>query len=195
MQYLKLLAAGVVLSMLGACSGTLNPRPLAPTGQFATETKIAADGVKLVKPFLPKYRAMVFINTPETFAQRYNDFFVRNLTTTKQFELVARKPEIEQLVIQKKLASSVSNISDLIGLNQLQRQIGPFLVFEPRIEAKGGYRFDGRIKAIDPETGETVLHIEHTAFNWSGLDDPLLYPLLNAFLQWTKGERIATSEK
>ena len=37
--------------------------------------------------------------------------------------------------------------------------------------------------------------VEQTAFNWAGLDDPLFFPLFNAFLEWTKGEKIRTAPK
>lgn len=192
---------GIVLTLvlasaiLSGCSSTLKTRDIDATGRFPTDTVLADGGVKAAKPFQAKYKALAYIKTDGNKNTEYNDFFVKTFTKTGAFSKTATKGDLETLVIEWKLADKVGNISDLIGLNQLQKQIGPFLVVEPHVEWRGGYNFYANLKAIDPETGETVLHIEQTAFNWSGLDDPLFFPLFNAFLQWTKGEKIATAPK
>ncbi len=177
-----------------SCSTTLKPRTLDSTGRFPTETKISAEGLKVVTPFLDKYKALAYIKT-DAKGKQYNDFFVESFKSMGTFTKVVQKEDLESLVVEKKLMDKVTNISDLIGLNQLQKQIGPFLVIEPYAEFKGRFQFFAHLKAIDPESGQTVLLLEQTAVNWSGLDDPLFFPLLNAFLQWSKGESISTAPK
>jgi len=46
-------------------------------------------------------------------------------------------------------------VSDLVGLNNLSKEIGPFLIVEPNAVFKGGYNFEGTLKAIDASTGKT----------------------------------------
>jgi hypothetical protein len=178
------------------CSTTMKPRSLDPaTGQFPTSSKLSADAVKANKPFDEKFRAMVYVKTDESKAKEYNDFFVESLKNMGTFNKVVTKEDLETLVLERKLTDRVSNISDLIGLNQLEKQIGPFLVVQPYVEWKGGYNFFAHLKAIDPETGGAVLLLEQNAFNWAGLDDPLFFPLMNGFLQWTQGKPISTTPK
>lgn len=181
---------------VSGCSTTLKPRTLDPTtGQFATDTKLSADSVKTQKPFVEKYKVLAYVKTDDSKAKEYNAFFVESISNMGTFNKVVTKQDLEALVLQRKLTDKVSNISDLIGLNQLAKQIGSFLVVEPYVEWKGGYNFFAHLRAIDAESGETVLLLEQNAFNWAGLDDPLFFPLMNGFLQWTQGKPIATAPK
>lgn len=178
------------------CSTTLKPRTLDPaTGKFSTTSKLSADAVKVNKPFEEKYKTLAYVKTDESKAKEYNNFFVETLKNMGVFTKVVTKEELEALVLERKLTDKVSNISDLIGLNQLSKQIGPFLIVQPYVEWKGGYNFFAHLKAIDPETGGTLLLLEQNAFNWAGLDDPLFFPLMNGFLEWTKGKPISTESK
>ena len=97
---------------------------------------------------------------------------------------------MEQMVFSKNLSDEVSSVSDRIGLHNLQKHIGNFLIIEPYVEWKGGYSFFSSLKAFDAHTGEIVLHLENTAFNWSGLDQPLFFPLLNGLVQWIENQPI-----
>lgn len=200
MKLYWLVPFALALAVTG-CSTTMKPRTLDTiTRQFPTETKLSADSVKTQKPFAEKFKSLVYVKTDESIkfphqAKQYNDFFVESMRNMGTFDKVVTKQDLEALVLERKLTDRVSNISDLIGLNQLARQMGPFLVVEPYVEWKGGYSFFAHLKAIDPESGETVLLLEQNAINWSGLDDPLFFPLMNGLLQWTQGKPIATAPK
>lgn len=195
MKLYRLIPFTLAVAVTG-CSTTLKPRALdTTTGQFQTDTKLSADSVKAQKPFVEKYKSLVYVKTDESKAKQYNDFFVESMKNMGTFNKVVTKQDLETLVLERKLTDRVSNISDLIGLNQLAKQMGPFLVVEPYVEWKGGYNFFAHLKAIDPESGETVLLLEQNAFNWAGLDDPLFFPLMNGLLQWTQGKPIATAPK
>ena len=192
---MKLSLCGLLtmVMFLTGCSTTLKPRPLDATGKFATPTRISAGGIKTVKPFQEKYKTLVYVKFDGSVSTKFNDFWVESFKNMGVFAKVARKSDLESLVIERKLTDKVTGVSDLIGLHQLQQQIGLFLIVEPDAEWKEGYDYIASLKAVDPETGETVLYLEQNAFNWSGLDDPLFFPLLNAFLQWSKGESISTA--
>lgn len=193
MKYLRMVAL-LPLFLLAACSSTLKTKPLdARTGYFPTQTKLDAEGIKTQKPFSDTYKNLVYIKIDDSKSKQYTAFFVESFKNMKSFGKVDEKADLESIVITQHLSDKVATVSDLVGLNKLQASIGPFLIVEPYVEWKGGYSFMAQLKATDPSTGETVLLLEQTAFNWAGLDEPLFYPLLNAFMQWTRGERIATA--
>jgi hypothetical protein len=185
----------VVATFLGGCSGTLKTRDIdAKSKKFPTDSVLADDGVKIAKPFEAKFKPMAYVKL-DSKNTKYNEFLIKTIEKMGAFDRVVLKSDLEAFVLEKKLTDRISNISDLVGLNQLQKQIGPFLVIEPLVEWKGGYNYWGHLKAIDPSTGETVFLVEQNAFNFSGLDDPLFYPLFNALLQWVRGEKISTASK
>jgi hypothetical protein len=175
------------------CSSTLKPATLDPGGRFATASRISPEGVKIAKPFDAKFKPLLYVKIDDSKAETYRDFFVSSFRNMNVFTAVNAKSDFEKMIIERKLTDTVSNVSDLIGLHNLAKQIGPFLVVEPYLEWTGGYNYVASVKAIDPATGETVLHLEQKAFNWAGLDKPLFYPLLNGFIDWANGRTIATA--
>lgn len=178
---------------LTGCNATLQPRPTDADGLFPTSSLIDSDGIKIQKPFSSKYKSLVYIKTDDSKSVEYNDFFIQSIKNLDVFGRVLGKSDIESIVIQKDLSDKVGNVSDLVGLNRLAKEIGPFLIVTPYVEWKGGYNYLAQITAIDAETGETVLKLQNTAFNWAGLDKPLFYPLLNGFAEWTRGQTIGTA--
>ena len=181
----------LLVSLLCACSTTLKPTTLDETGYFGTSTKIRSDSIKTKESFRPEYKKMLYVKTDEK-NEKFNTFYIETFKNMNEFEKVLCKDEMESLVFEKNLTDSVSSVSDKIGLHNLQKEIGPFLVVEPYAEFLGGYNYSANLKAYDPETGKDVLVIENKAFNWAGLDKPLFYPLFNAFLEWVRGENIQT---
>jgi len=192
MRSLRILVAVLPVLALAACAD-VKPKPINPsTGLFPTNTVLQSDAVRVNKPFDPKFRHLVYLKVPDDKPKEFSQFYLTELRNTKLFDKVADKSDLEAVVIQQNLSDTVPSISDLVGLHKLETKIGPFLVVEPYIEWKGGYNFMGQMKAVDPATGETVLLLQQKAFNWVGLDAPLVYPLLNGFLQWARGTKILT---
>jgi hypothetical protein len=176
--------------LLGACSSTFQPAHLDPTtGRFAGDARV--DTVETQAPFDARYSKMLYVMT-DSKIDSFNDFFIQSFTSMGSFTTVIGKDKIEALVIQKNLTDKVPSVSDLVGLNRLAKEIGPFLVVEPTVVFLGGYRFQASLKVTDASTGGVVLKITNAATNWAGLDKPLFYPLFNAFLDWTKGRPILT---
>jgi len=176
---------------LGGCSSTLKPTKLNEDGYFNTGTVISADCIKIQKDFKDEYKALLYVKTDEK-NEKLNEFFLDTFTNMEIFDEVKDKAGMENLVFEKDLSDSVSSVSDRIGLHNLQKEIGPFLVVETYVEWKGSYDFMSKLTAFDPQSGKEVLVLEKTAFNWVGLDKPLFYPLFNAFLDWARGEEIRT---
>lgn len=183
----------LILSVAG-CSTTLQPTSLNEEGYFDTETQIRSEGIKTVEDFRPEYRQLLFVKT-ESKDDELGSFFFESFENMNWFGDVKDKGAMEALVIEKGLTDEVSGISDRIGLHNLQKQIGTFLVVETDAKWEGGYDYVAMLTAFDPQTGKDVLVLENTAFNWSGLDKPLFYPLLNAFLEWARGQEISSREE
>lgn len=92
---------------------------------------------------------------------RRADFFVSALKDMHAFKTVTTKDDLEAIVIGRDLGSKVPSLSD------------------------------GTLQAIDASTGQTVLLIKISAFNMAGLDEPLFHPMLNGFINWTRGQPVA----
>lgn len=180
-------------TLLGGCSSSGQIRQLNNSGIFPASAQMAPSEVKVAKAFDGKYKQMAYLLVNTETESRDTKFLVRLVKDSGVFQKTIEIPDMERLIIERQLQGQVSGTTDLISLSKVQQKIGPFLIVEPVVEWSGGYNHTATIKAIDPASGETVLHLEKTAFNWSGLDDPLTYPVMNAFLQWSRGEQISVS--
>jgi hypothetical protein len=170
----------------------LKPTTLnAQTGLFPTSSVVAADEVTLQEPFKPEYGALLYVKTDVT-SEQYNEFFMKSFKQVRPYQSVLDKAGMEALVISRGLTDRVTGISDLVGLNRLAKEIGPFLVIEPTVEWLGGYDFICTFKVTNAATGAQVLVIKRKVFNWAGLDAPLFYPMMNAFVEWSAGRPITT---
>jgi hypothetical protein len=177
--------------LTAACSSTFEkPRLDRATGRFQSNSPV--DVAEVGAPFGPQYADMVYVMT-DSKVEKFNGFFVAAVEQTGSFKSVLDKDALEALVIQKDLADKVPSVSDLVGLNRLSKETGPFLVIEPTVLYLGAFRFQATLKATDASTGRVVLKLQNTATNWAGLDNPLFYPLFNALLDWTKGRQIASA--
>lgn len=187
----KLLTLVLVTPLLFACSTTLKTTELNAQGYFTTNQSLKDTGVEQKGEFKESYRTFLYLK-PTGDIEKLDVFFRDSFENMQVFEQVLSQEQLEELVFEKDLADKVTSVSDKIGLHQLQKEIGPFLVVEPKLEWQGGYDYYARIKAYDPISGKNVLTLTNEAFNWDGLDQPLFYPLFNAFLQWTRGQDIAS---
>lgn len=189
---LRLATAVTFAALLAGCNATLHvDQPDPTTGLYATHSTLKPEDVKVVDKFDPAYTQMLYLKiNAETPNPRFVDFFVAAFKDMHTFKKVMTKDDLEALVIERNLGSKVPNVSDLVGLNNLSKEIGPFLIVEPNAIFKGGYVFEGTMKAVDASTGKTVLLIDTSAVNMAGLDDPLFHPMLNGFINWTQGKPV-----
>lgn len=185
----------VLVLLLSGCASNGVVRKLEANGTFAATSKVAAEDIRVAKPFKPKYGEVAYLLINSEGSDVNNKFLASVIKSSGVFRKTMEVPEMERMIVEKRLADKVGSAIDLVSLNKLQKEIGFFLVVDPSMEWKGGYNFTGSIKVQDPETGDTVLHLQRNAFNWAGLDDPLTYPLVNALIQWSRGEQISTESK
>lgn len=181
------------MAILAGCGSTLKVTELdEKSGYFPASQKIPHDGVVVYTQYnAEKYSPMLYVKTDEK-DKKYNAFFIDSFTRTRKFKKVVGKSELEEYVFKNNLAGKVTSVSDVIGLHNLQKEIGNFLVVEPYVEWKGGYNFEAEFKVLDPADGKVVFHVRNKAFNWDGLDQPLFFPMFNAFMDWIEGKTIPT---
>lgn len=187
---LRITSALLLAGLLAGCNTTLHvEKPDAATGLYVTHTALKPEDVRVAEKFDPAYAQMVYLKiNAETPNPRFVDFFASAFKEMHTFKKVVTKDDLQEIVIERNLGSRVPSVTDLVGLNNLSKEIGPFLIVEPNAVFKGGYMFEGTLKVTDASTGKTVLLIDKTAFNMAGLDDPLLNPMLNGFINWTRNQ-------
>ena len=119
---------------MSGCSSTLKTRPTDAQGLFPTSSLLDVDGIMVDKPFSSKYKAIAYVQMDNSKSVEYKDFFIDSIKNLHIFNQVLGKSDIESLVIQRGLAGKVESVSDLVGLNRLAKQVGPFLIVKPYME-------------------------------------------------------------
>jgi hypothetical protein len=192
----RIACAFLLAGLLAGCNATFHAqKPDATTGLFATQSVLKADDVRVAEKFDSSYTKMLYLKVnAEEPNPKFVDFFASAFKEMHTFQKVMTKDELQQVVIERNLGGKVPSVSDLVGLNNLSKEIGPFLIVEPNAVFKGGYMFEGTLKVTDASTGKLVLFIDKTAFNMAGLDDPLFNPMLNGFINWTHNQPIAQKQ-
>ncbi len=191
----KILGIAVLTLLLSACATTLKTIELDDkTGRYTTKSLIPSNGVLVNTPFKNTYRPVVYVKTHDKH-KVYNKFVFNSFKNMGVFGKVLSKKDLEKYVFENKLTSKVPSVSDSIGLHNLTKHMGNFLIVHFEIQFKGGYNFEADIIARDPVSNKIVFHVRNSAFNWSGLDQPLFYPLFNAFIEWSQGKQISTGKK
>lgn len=164
---------------------TQSGRTVRPDGSTPPPT-VEPGGVKIGAPFSAERYGKMAVVLDLTENQTINSFFRDSIRNSGRFQQVLSESELERYVIQQQI-EGVTDTSSLISLNKLAQRTGPFLVIKPYVELRGGYRVLASLEAIDAQTSQTVFRAEKAVTNWAGLDKPLLYPLFNAFVDWTQG--------
>jgi len=174
-----------------SCSPTLKVKELnVKTGKLPTETIITESEILVKKNVnLKEYSQFLFVKKSGLNMEKYENYILGTLKNVGGFQKYYTQTELEQYVIQKGLTDKVTSISDNIGLLNLSKNIGKFLICESNVEYKGGYDFSFEYKVIDPTNAEILLHIKHDAFNWGGLDRPLFNPVFNEYIDWIKANQ------
>jgi hypothetical protein len=152
---------------------------------FPTSTEVDKKHVKIFRPLAGveevKY---VFLQSSRAFGNdRFYDF-MKDALLKIGFKKVYGEEELAKMVIQAGLSQYITNLSDLISLNNLAKATGPFLVLRARVYLVSDvvYRFD--LQLIDPLSGSTYLEMSRVRTNWFDMDTEINYPVLNLIKQW-----------
>jgi type IV secretory pathway VirB6-like protein len=178
----------LIILIATSCSPTLKIKELdAKTGKLPTETILKAEEILVSKKIdLKLYNQFLYVKKSGLNMEQYEKYIFGTLKNIGGFQAYYIQTELEQMVIQKGLTDKVTSISDNIGLLNLSKNVGNFLICENNVEYKGGYDFTFEFKVINPVNAEILLHIKHNAFNWAGLDRPMFNPVFNQYIDWLK---------
>lgn len=171
------------------CSSTFKVKQVdvANNHKYPTEKTLTSKEI-LVRENLPQlneYKQFLYIKNEDEF-DKYKNYLKGTLQNIGFFDAIYYKQDLERIVIQKGLTDKVSSISDNIGLLNLQKEIGKFLVLHTSVIYKGGYSYEFNFELIDPTKANTIYKVRNQAFNWSGLDRPLFHPVFNDYAMWIK---------
>lgn len=187
----KILFAFTIATLVISCSPTLKVKELdLKSGKLPTETVLTNSEILIKKEIdLTEYKQFLFVKKSGLNMEKYENYILGTLKNVGGFDKYYTQSELEQYVIQNGLTDKVTSISDNIGLMNLSKNVGKFLICESNVEYKGGYDFTFEYKVINPTNAEVLLHIKHNAFNWGGLDRPLFNPVFNEYIDWTKANK------
>ena len=178
-------------TLIYSCSPTLKVKQLdAKTGKLPTETILDFDEIYVEKSVdFNEYSKFLFVKKGTTNMEKYESYVLETLKNIGGFEKYYTQNELEKYVIQNNLTDKVTSISDNIGLLNLSKNVGKFLICESNVEYKGGYDFTFEYRIINPTNADVLFHIKHDAFNWGGLDRPLFNPVFNRYIDWIKANK------
>ena len=174
-----------------SCSPTFQVKQIdEKKGKLPTDTRLSPEDIKIDKSInLQKYNQFLFISKLGHSTGKYGDYIIGTLKQIGGFKQYYTQPDLERYVIQNNLTEKVTSISDYIGLSNLQKQIGDFLICETNIVYLGAYTYTFEFKIIDPSNADVLLDIEHKGFDWSGLDRPLFNPVFNYYIDWLNRDK------
>lgn len=188
MKKLKIIIGILLLGMSLGCSPTLRIKQInIATEKFPTDKSLSINEIKVRKKFpqLKNYKQFLYIKNEEEF-EKYKNYIKGTLENIGFFDKIYYKKDLEKIVINKGLTEKVTNISDNIGLLNLSKQIGEFLVLRTSVIYNGAYSYEFEFELIDPTNAETIYKVVNPAFNWGGLDRPLFNPVFNNYAEWIK---------
>ena len=106
----------------------------AKTSKLPTETVLKKEEILVGKSInLIEYSQFLFIKKSIMNMEKYENYILGALKTIGGFEKYYTQFELEHFVIQKNLTEKVSSISDNIGLLNLSKNVGKFLICESNI--------------------------------------------------------------
>lgn len=191
----------VICTLFSAClSSTLKVKTIdSSTGYFGNKEVKKADIIIDETISATDYKRLIYIKpSSQKFmsskADKINAFVKDMIENIGYFERVSNKKEFEMLLIKTGVAYKVSGISDNIGLLQVQKHFGNYLIAEfdfaltlPKID---GTNSIANLKITDPSTMKIVFHAQRKTFLVEGFDNRLLYPLFNSFIDWLQRNSI-----
>lgn len=199
-----LLFWGLIIAVmtLHGCSGTtLKPiRTDRMTGYFMNKAESKKATILIGKKIpLKSYKKLIYIrpnsqNFMNDQSEKIDAFVKEMIESLHFFDQVADQTEFGRILAKTGIAYKVTNISDLIGLYQVQKLFGNYLTAEfdfaltaPHLD---GTNCVANLKIIDPSTMNVVLHVQNRAFVVSGFDQPLFYPVFNSLIDWIQKNSI-----
>lgn len=177
--------AAIVLS---GCGSTLQvDSPEAETQRFATDTVVDKESIIVVETLdLSDRLDFLIVRTDGDDVAEYAYFFKDSIIALNQFQNVYLTDDFELKIIKDGNSETIGEVSGPIGQTRAAEVYGPFMTATFLTERDGTYSYTATLTVRDAVDGRMLFQVRHSAFNWSGLDQPLFYPVLNAFADWVE---------
>ena len=172
--------------VLASCSTTLQvDEPVAETQRFDTGTVVDPESIIVAETIdLSDRLNFLIVRTDGDNVAEYTSFFKESIIALGQFQNVYLTEDFELKIIQDGNAETIGEVSGPIGMTRASEVYGPFMTATFSTAFEGGYTYSATLIVRDAIDGRTLFQVEHSAFNWWGLDQPLFYPVMNAFADW-----------
>jgi len=175
----------LIVYLMSSCA-VYKPLNIDPaTGQFPASADVDKKYIKIYRPLAGVQDIdFVYLRAYSPYGEDRFHEFMKDALLKIGFKVPYSEKELSQRIIAIGLSNYVTNISDLISLNNLAKVTGPFLVVECNTFRLSDvvYRFDLRL--IDPLSGDTHLEISRILTAWLDVDKQINYPILNVIKQW-----------
>jgi len=184
----------LIVLFLVSCSSYYKPPVLdSESKSFSTTSKIPSNGVLMEEPFQKRYKNIVFVyNTTGDF--NFDKYITNSFKNMNIFDAVFTQYEMEQLIFNKNLQDEITSITRVSELQELYNHIGDTLVMRINKLKVREHAYQVSFEVFDAKNGKLVLHIRNYAYLWTGIDEPLYYPMFNAILEWARGDKITTEQ-
>jgi len=180
----KLVVIFVLLLMAGCAS--FKPASIdQATGQFPASCEVDKKYIKILQPLAGINEVnYVYLRTHTPYSNdRFYDF-MKDALLKIGFKKVYSGKELSQMIIKSGLSTYITNLSDLISLNNLAKATGPFIVLDSTLYPVTNVVFRFDVQVIEPLSGDTFLEISRIRTNWLDMDKEINYPMLNVIKQW-----------
>lgn len=174
------------LFLISGCVTSYKPANIdEATGQFPASADVDKKYIKIYRPFAGVQDVnYVYLRAYSPYGKDKFYEFMKDALWKIGVKTTYSEKELSQRIIASGLSNYVTNISDLISLNNLAKAAGPFLILECNVFRLTDvvYRFD--LQLIDPLSGDTYLEISRIRTAWLDMDKEINYPILNVIKQW-----------
>jgi hypothetical protein len=176
-------AAGL---MTTACASTFEVAELdAKTGRFAGAEVVKPEEIKVAKTFaIDNASQILFLRTNIDTEPQYTAYFKESIEKFGYFGQVVRKDEFERFLISKGLQDQIGDVSGFSSLSKAAGILGDFMFADISLSVSAGYQVKAVFTVYNARDASEQFKIERQVTNWSGLDQPLFMPVLNAFFDW-----------
>ncbi len=183
-NFKKLLVIFALLSVTGCASF----KPVSidqATGRFPASAEVDKKYIRIQQPLVGINEVnYVYLRAHSPYGNDRFYSFMKDALLKIGFKKVYSEKELSQLIIKNGLSTFITNLTDLISLNNLAKATGPFIVLDSAVfpVTSAVFRFD--VQVIEPLSGDTFLEISRIRTNWIDMDNEINYPILNVIKQW-----------
>lgn len=188
------------LLLTGCASPFVVTSPNPETGRFPTESSVASNEYKVFKPIdnLADQQFSILLtslNSPMTGLDGYPSY-IEGMLKKCGIEDFVDFEYLEDFVIANGLGDKVPTLNNRIGLHQLSKYTGPYLIISADLTNEVLDRWSFTISVYDPVSSKLKFQVSHHNLVFFGrFREALLHPTFNALQEWLEASREAAPQK